>query len=124
MHLTQARNPVKKTSVAILLLSSVCVWAALDPNPAEYAINVHVSASHLVIEPTSTAYVQKLCVVIDGKKYELEGPGDGAMLLALGDYKTKLVRNEHKGTYSSLQVYEFLFPDQKTRKFTVVGQTE
>lgn len=115
---------MKRTTVAILLLLSVCVWAASDPNPTEYAINIHVSASHLVIEPTSNAYSQKLNVVIDGKKYELEGPGDGAMLLALGDYKAKLVKDEHKGTYASLQVYEFLFPDQKTRKFTVVGQTE
>jgi hypothetical protein len=46
------------------------------------------------------------------------------MLLALGDYKAKLVKDEHKTTYGSNQVYEFLFPDKKTRQFTVVGQTE
>jgi hypothetical protein len=27
-------------------------------------------------------------------------------------------------TYDSVQVYEFLFPDGKTRKFYVVGQSE
>jgi hypothetical protein len=44
--------------------------------------------------------------------------------LALGDYKAKLVKDEHKKTYESLQEYEFLLPDKKTRKFSVVGQTE
>jgi len=44
--------------------------------------------------------------------------------LALGDYKAKLVRDEHKTSYESAQVYEFLFPDKKTRRFEVVGQSE
>ena len=45
-------------------------------------------------------------------------------LLVLGDYKAKLVKDEHRTTYDSYQVYEFLFPDGKTRKFQVVGQIE
>jgi hypothetical protein len=44
--------------------------------------------------------------------------------LAVGDYKAKLVKNEHKGNYGFRQEYEFLFSDQKTKKFRVVGQTE
>lgn len=66
---------------------------------------------------------QKLDVTIDGKKYELAATGNG-YLLALGDYKAKLVKDAHMGTYDSLRIYEFLFPDQHTRKFNVVGQTE
>ncbi len=46
------------------------------------------------------------------------------VLLSLGDYKAKIVRDDHKVTYDSYKIYEFLFPDQKTRKFIVVGQTE
>ena len=48
----------------------------------------------------------------------------GVTLLALGDYKAKLVQDVHKTTYESSQAYEFLFPDKKTRRFFVVGQTE
>jgi hypothetical protein len=64
-----------------------------------------------------------LNVVINGKKYELQASGY-SMLLALGDYETKLIKNQHKGTYDSLQIYEFLFSDQKTRRFVVTVQTE
>jgi len=107
-----------KIAVAVLMLSSALAWAGTTANPAEYTINVHVSASYIVRERD-----QQLNVVIDGKKYELESPGVG-MLLALGDYKAKVVRDEHKEAYDSLKVYEFMFSDQKTRKFTVVGQVE
>ena len=74
--------------------------------------------------------VQMLSVIINGKKYELEGDAlkgtreGGVTLLALGDYKAKLVLDVHKTTYESSQIYEFLFPDNKTRKFLIVGQTE
>ena len=46
------------------------------------------------------------------------------MLLGLGNYMAKLVKDEHKTTYDSLQVYEFLFSDKKVRKFEVVGRME
>jgi len=45
-------------------------------------------------------------------------------LLALGDYKAKLVKDDHKTPYESIRMYEFQFPDKKTRKFAVAGQTE
>jgi hypothetical protein len=48
----------------------------------------------------------------------------GVALLALGDYKAKLVQDQHKSAYESSQAYEFLFPDNTTRKFTVVGRSE
>jgi hypothetical protein len=111
---------VKKIVLALLLLSSVLALAAADPNPAEYAVNVHVSSSNIDIE---RGY-QILKVVIDGKKYELGSELRIGELLAVGDYKAKLVRDEHKTPYDSHQVYEFLFPDKKTRQFLVVGQTE
>lgn len=64
-----------------------------------------------------------LDVVIASKKYELRSELSIVHLLALGDYKAKLVKNDHNTAYDSLQVYEFLFPD-KTRTYVVVGQTE
>lgn len=86
------------------------------PNLSEYTINVHVS------KPRNRGTYQRLNLVINGRKYELETAG--VFLLALGDYKAKLIKDEHRGTYDSLQTYEFLFPDKKTRDFRVVGQTE
>lgn len=112
---------MKKIALALLLLCSLA-WAGPIPNPAEYTVNIHVSASRMV--PEHGARFQGLNVVIDGKKYELESEYASNVLLALGDYKAKLVKDEHKVTYESYQVYEFLFPDQRTRKFIVVGQTE
>lgn len=108
---------MKKIALAIVLLASALAWAGAEPNPAEYTVNVHVSSSSIA---TGNLILD---VVIDGKRYELSGYA-GGMLLALGDYKAKLVKDEHKTTYGSNQVYEFLFPDKKTRQFAVVGQTE
>jgi len=111
---------VKKVILAVLLLLSAHAWAAGDTNPAEYTINIHVSSSSIDIE---RGY-QILNVVIDGKKYDLGSELRLGRLLALGDYKAKLVKDEHQTTYDSRQVYEFLFPDKKTRQFLLVGQTE
>ncbi len=119
----ETRNRVKKIFLATLLFSFIAfAWAGSNPNPAEYTVNIHVNASRMV--PEGGARFQKLSVLIDGKKYELESDGVPNMLLALGDYKAKLVKDEHKVTYDSYQIYEFLFPDEKTRKFIVVGQME
>jgi hypothetical protein len=115
---------VKKITLAILLLVSVLALAGADPNPADYTINVHVSSSRLVAEGRSNAYLQRLNVVIAGKKYELESGFPVNAMLEIGDYKAKLIRDEHHTKYDSLQVYESLFHDKKTRKFEVVGQTE
>ncbi len=111
-----------KIAVAIFLLS-VFTWAEKAPiNPAAYTVTIHVRASRMVNWVGSGPSASQLDVVIDGKKYELEGPY--YILLALGDYKAKLVQDEHKTAYESLQSYEFLFPDNKTLKYQVVGQTE
>jgi hypothetical protein len=115
---------MKKLAFVIMLFSvllfSAVAWA-VDPNPAEYTINVHVSSSHVV--ETLSIFNQELDVVIEGKRHELLATNVNA-LLALGDYKAKLVKDEHCTAYESFQVYEFLFPDKKIGKFTVVGVTE
>jgi hypothetical protein len=108
---------VKK--ITILLLLSAYAWAGENPNPADYTVNLHVSSSSIDVGGR-----QALDAFIGGKKYELLCECANGMLLALGDYKAKLVKDEHKTPYDSLQVYEFLFPDNKIRRFEVVGQTE
>jgi hypothetical protein len=124
---TESRNPVKKITVAVLpLLLSAYAWGGskpkpTEPNPADYTITVHVSACHLSFVSLST--LQNLDVVINGKAYELQAVSNDGVL-ALGDYKAKLFQDLHKTAYESSQTYEFLFPDMKVRKFSVIGQTE
>jgi hypothetical protein len=124
---------MRKIAPCVLLLTAFSFsWAG--PNTDEYSINVHVSSSRWVMEPAMVIGpqpVQRLSVLIDGKKYELEALATlranlqaGVTLLALGDYKARLVQDVHKTAYESSQAYEFQFSDKKTRKFMVVGQSE
>ncbi len=115
---------MKKLALVVLLLFSVLAWAGGELNPADYTINVHVSSSRMVQEGKASYDNQWLNATIDGKKYELKSYLAMFTLLALGDYKAKLVKDDHRTTYDSYRVYEFLFPDNKTRKFVVVGTTE
>ena len=95
--------------------------ATLTSAAGDYPITVHVSAAKWRQNPNWS--VQLLEVTINGKKYELSGEiGNG--LLALGDYPAKLVRDEHKTAYQTMQEYELQFPDGKAEKFTLVGQSE
>jgi hypothetical protein len=118
-------DTVKNRTVAFLLFLSALAWAAPNALPLEYNIDVHVSASRMILEGNDRAYRQLLSVTIDGKKYELHSIGAPNMLLMLGDYKARLEKDEHgKGAYDSWRVYEFQFPDKRTRKFLVVEQSE
>lgn len=121
---------MRKAVLIVLLLFGTLASAA--PNPDEYSINVHVTSSFWRMAQAlfGPEPVQRLAVIIEGRKFELEAPATianrdaGVTLLALGNYKAKLVQDVHKTTYESSQAYEFLFPDKKTRRFFVVGQTE
>ncbi len=108
---------MKTIALAVLLLASASAWAGTDPNPADYSVDVHVSSSNI------DTGALRLNAVIDGKNYELQGFAGGS-LLALGDYKAKLVEEKHKTSYEFQMVYEFLFPDKRVSKFTVLGQWE
>jgi len=115
---------VRKLALLVLLSSALC-WAQSAAD--EYPINVHVSASQWVIVPSGIGplVAQKISVVITGKKYELEADAKGKVtLLALGDYKARLIEDIHKDAYESSQTYELQFSDKKTRKFIMVGQSE
>jgi hypothetical protein len=107
---------MKRAALFVLLAT----LAPAAPAPDDYSINVHVTSSYV-----SAGGGQGLDVVIHAKKYQLAGdPTRGSSLLVLGDYKAKLVKDEHPTAYESTQQYEFLFPDNKTKKFTVVGLSE
>lgn len=117
---------MKKIALPVVLLLSVFVWA--EPSPSDYPISVHVNSAQ-VLSVTGAfgkgLVIQSLHVVINGKKFELEAESNrGHALLALGDYKAKLVEDKHTSTYESSQMYELLFPDNTTKKFVVTGQYE
>ena len=103
--------------LAVLFFSALA-WAGGGSHPADNTVTVHVSSSS-----TDLSGHQVLDVVIDAKKYELRSELSIGHLLALGDYKAKLVKNDHPTAYDSSLEYEFLFPD-KTRPYVVVGQIE
>jgi hypothetical protein len=115
-------------AAALLLLSPSAKTA--PPNPAEYTVMVHVSASHS-INVCSTSHTGSDCgllnhldVVIDGKKYELEDYDGNGGLLHIGDYHAKLLEGPEANDYQFKRYYEFLFSDGKTHKFRVAGESE
>lgn len=112
---------MKTMTLVILLLFSALAWAGAEPNPADYNINVHVSSSRI-----NGRGLVRLKVVIDGKKYELEGLDGESSLLTPGDYKAKTVPTKVKEThtYDVFGIYEFFFPDRKTRRYQLVSITE
>jgi len=120
---------MRQIFLLFLLLGSFH-WAKAQSD--EYPVNVHVSSSHWGMEPgiDRPQAVQKIDVVIDSKKYELQAEAlfanfqHGVTLLKPGDYKAKLVTNVHKTECESSQAYELLFPDKKTKKFFVIGMSE
>jgi hypothetical protein len=114
---------MKNILLAVLLLVPALAWAQ---KPPEYPISVHVQASRVVDScagnPAQCFSAQRLTVVIDGKKYELEGGRD--TLLRTGDYKAKLDKDEAKHAFEYQRAYEFRFEDGSTRRYTVVGELE
>jgi hypothetical protein len=111
--------------IAVVVLLSALCWT--QSSSGGYSTNVHAYSSQWIVVPSTLGLqsTQKLNVTIEGKKYELEAQTKGPVaLLALGDYKAKLVEDAHKNSYESTQTYEIQFSDGKTRRFIVVGQTE
>ena len=117
------------TKILLAILALVPALASAQKptlSPADYTVSVHVQASRLMDgckgSPAGCFPVQRLTVLIEGKKYELEAYGPS--LLRLGDYKAKIVKDETKRSYEYERVYEFLFADGTTRKYSVVGEVE
>ena len=125
---------MKKLLFALLLLTSTAAHAG-KPNPTDFPIAVHVQNSRLVgvceaimLHPYCSINLL-LDVVIDGKKYQLNG-GNWDYPLKLGDYKAKLKLDVQPGEpnqpppYVNQQRYQFLFDDGKTVNFKVIAELE
>ena len=110
----------------IAILGFLCLAAAcaaqkpVKHDPSQYAITVHVSAT----EGSYSDQKQTLTVTIADKHYLLWGALIDGSLIDPGDYRAKLIQDEHKTTYRTLQWYEFLFPDGTTWKGWLSGESE
>lgn len=122
-----------KTLVAILFLvvSSAFARAVDAPNPADYTMKVHISASRL-----KTECVQRICrnllyadSILNGKKLRLSGNAVQIkmtlMLIAPGDYAAKLIKDVRNSDGSLLnQEYDLLLPDKIVWQCFTVGISE
>jgi hypothetical protein len=109
----------------LVLFLPCLLWSASPSRQPEYNITVHVTASRSVKHSDSAPRYQYLNVTIDGKKYELESILGVRGLLNLGDYRARLSTDDHDTNgHDSHQVYEFQFPDKRTREVLVVGESE
>jgi hypothetical protein len=116
---------MKHRSWILVLFLPCLLWTASPARQPEYNITVHVTASRSVKQSENAPRHQHLDVTIDGKKYELESVLGVHGLLNLGDYRARLSTDDHDTNgHDSHQVYEFQFPDKRTREFLVVGQLE
>jgi len=67
-----------------------------------------------------------LTALVGGRHFELEGSKKRTpeSILVLGDYKAKLITDEHSKPYLSETVYELQYPDGSTEKFLVVSESK
>lgn len=111
----------------LLLLSSGI--RAQTPAQAAYS-DFRVVGAFLVLECSDmhgNSYcpqVMRLRVEDGQHSFELKAlrPNSRSALLALGNYKARLVIDEHSKPFLSSRVYELLYPDGSTERFDVVGE--
>jgi hypothetical protein len=119
--------------VLSVLVLGFPVWAyAAAPNAQDYSVRVHVSRSWVATTCSGNqcSHLLYLGVLIDGKKYELQDERERAEVLRPGDYQARQLGNTVRkktsadAPYDDLRIYEFLFPDGKTRQYKLVGEEE
>jgi hypothetical protein len=96
-----------------------------------YPLTATVQSSHVSIRCDDVRNGQSQCspyleisAVISGRHLEMEGGKARQGYLAPGDYKAKLVSDEHKKPYFTQQEYEIQYPDGATEKFRVIGESK
>ena len=129
--------------VALLLCSTLSVYGqktrfgqSLEkPNPADFSIKVHVSATHIQYYCSSDKDVYPECrrlfadVILNGRKLELSGAttiGKNKFVLFVpGDYKARLTKNvsDENGTVIS-QEYDVMLSDATTWHCVTTGISE
>jgi hypothetical protein len=96
--------------------------AEAKSDPGQYTLNIHVSASRYWV---FNQYNMEVLTATGGNRhYELWGHTSSSALTNPGDYHARLIQDEHKTSYESVQRFEIQFPDGSTRGFDVVAQSE
>jgi hypothetical protein len=113
------------------MVCSTFVLAADKPNPADYTIKMHISASRL-----RTECANDLCrnilyadTILNGKKIELLGVAvifqKTLELIVPGDYPAKLLKNIHNSDSTLFnQEYDLQLPDNIVWHCCTTGITE
>ena len=115
---------MKRALLAVLLFAPAVAWAE-KPNSSEYTTTIHVTSSVTVNEcQDRPCYLQRLQVLIDGKKYEIDGAVNISNVLKTGDYSAKVLSDKSKQPYEYQRTYQVLFPDGTTRDYYVAGESE
>jgi hypothetical protein len=120
----------KFVAVFCLLLSAATLQAKDKPNPANFPIKIHVSASQM--DFAYPMHVLLADTVLNGKKVKLgimipdvHKFGSNLMVLKPGDYQIRLLKDESEADGAMVRLeYEFLLPNGETVKSAIVGISE
>jgi hypothetical protein len=118
-------------AVLFLVLCSTSGRASEKPNPADFTIKVHITASHLKTEcaDVNCKNILYADTILNGKKIELSGVAvivkKTLMLIIPGDYPARLISGEHNSDSTLFnQEYELLLPDNIVWQSFTTGISE
>ncbi|MGO9775385.1 MAG: hypothetical protein ACLPM3_02230 [Terracidiphilus sp.] len=101
------------------------------PNPADYSIKVHITASHLKTECINGTCNNILYAdtILNGKKIEIMGIAvvikKALMLIRPSDYQVKLTKDNHNSDSTLFgQEYDLLLPDNTVWHCYTTGISE
>jgi hypothetical protein len=114
-----------------LLLIFFAASASAQSNNSAYPLTATVQSSHINIQcgqvmngSSGCSKYLEISAVIDGRHLDMEGGKARQGFLTPGDYKAKLVSEKHEKPYFTQQIYEILYPDGATEKFSVTGESK
>jgi hypothetical protein len=125
---------MKRLALALLLLSPTLSFAARPKaNPADYNVTIQIVFSRYIFRDLPSLGSQQLETMIGGQQVELRSVGGAVGVLALGEYKAKLIATftndknadgyipKNPNAFDQCAIYQFLLPDGSTRDYYVIG---
>jgi hypothetical protein len=117
----------KIIAVLFLILFSASAQSA-DKNSSDYSIKVHISASHMLLDPGRNDVIYANAT-LNGKKVELAGIGilihNQFSLIIPGDYLARQSKDIHNADSTAIhQEYEVLLPDGTVWHCVISGLSE
>src|ERR1039458_9872901 len=123
----------KFVAALFLLLCTNSLQAKDKPNPADFNIKIHISATQLI--PTSALPSLVVDAVLNGKKVKLAGNmllphgihliKPPFLILSPGDYQIRLKEDDSEKDGSIIrQAYELLLPNRYIWECSIIGISE